>query len=443
MNQKYIQRTIDQHLIQWKEDPNHMVLLVRGARQIGKTSAIRHLGVSFTHYLEVDLSERADLHSLFTPQSSPQEICNHLSAIFNTPIIDGQTLLFFDEIQACPQAISKLRYFYERMPHLHVVAAGSLLEFALEELPSFGVGRVQSIFMYPLSFQEFVYACGKKSAYDIIQQSSPTNPPHETIHTMMIELLRIFLIIGGMPQVVSEYINKGTLLSCGKILNSLVVSFRDDFSKYRKRVPFNRIDETFLSIAHQNQGKFIYSKVNSNLSAEQVKNALHTLIMAGLVYPITHSSSNGIPLGAEINEKYRRMIYFDTGLLLKVLGLNYENILLASNSQLINKGSLAETFVGCELTKSASPYEPTPLYCWHKESPNANSEVDYVISRNSEIIPIEVKAGTQGSMQSMRVFLKSKNIPYGIRTSLENFGQLPDIDIYPLYAIPFIKCRPN
>ena len=182
--------------------------------------------------------------------------------------------------------------------------------------------------------------------------------------------------------------------------------------------------------------------MNCDGNSEQIKTALETLILAGLVYPVTHTSANGIPLGAEINEKYRRMIFLDTGLLQCLLGLDLSDILSTTDIQVVNRGAIAETFVGNEIVKSSSCYEPKSLFCWHREKSGSNAEVDYVVQLADKIRPIEVKSGIKGSMQSMRYFLHQKDIDYGIRTSLENFCSYDDIRVYPLYAIKniFNKC---
>lgn len=432
---KYFKRKIDIELEFWASSKDRKPLLLRGARQVGKTSAVKHLGEKFKYFVEVDFNERHDVHYLFQGSYSPQEICQMLSVLLRIPIVAGETLLFFDEIQAYPPAINRLRYFYEKFPELHLVAAGSLLEFALETLPSYGVGRIRSIFMYPFSFEEFLWATGNEPLALMINASLPDNPMPMPIHEQALRLLRVFMVIGGMPAVVSRYCEDGNLLECQNILSELVLSFRDDFAKYRNRVPSSRIDATFRSIAEQGLGKFVYNRVDTEASTAQVKIALETLILAGLVYPVTHSSANGIPLGAEINEKYRRMILFDTGLLQRILNLEISDILSSDDIQVVNRGAIAETFVGTELVKSASCYSTYPLYCWHREKSGSNAEVDYVVQLGTRIFPIEVKLGSKGSMQSMRLFLEIKGIAKGIRTSLENFSSYEDILVYPLYAI--------
>ena len=432
---KYYKRKIDHELESWASANERKPLLLRGARQVGKTSAVRHLGEKFKHFVQVDFNERHDVHYLFEGTYSPQEICQMLSVLLRTPIVAGETLLFFDEIQACPPAINRLRYFFEKFPELHLIAAGSLLEFALETLPSYGVGRVRSIFMYPFSFEEYLWATGNEALATMINASSPDKPLPQPIHEQALRLLRVFLVIGGMPAVVARYCEDGNLLECQNILNELVLSFRDDFAKYRNKVPSSRIDATFRSIAEQGLGKFVYNRVDTDASTVQIKTAVETLILAGLVYPVTHSSANGIPLGAEINEKYRRMILLDTGLLQRILNLDISDILSSNDLQVVNRGAIAETFIGTELVKSASCYSPYPLYCWHREKAGSNAEVDYVVQLGARILPIEVKSGSKGSMQSMRLFMEAKGIAKGLRTSLENFSSYEDILVYPLYAI--------
>ncbi len=372
---------------------------------------------------------------MFDGSYSPQEICQLLSIQLHTPIVAGKTLLFFDEIQACPQAINRLRYFYEKYPEQHLIAAGSLLEFALETLPSYGVGRIRSIFMYPFSFEEFLWATGDEMLADMINRATPDTPLPDPIHQQAVRQLRKFMVLGGMPAVMARYCEDGNIIECQHILRELIRSFRDDFAKYRQRVPTTRIDAVFRSVAEQGLGKFIYNKVNCEGNSEQVRMALNTLILAGLVYPVTHTSANGIPLGAEINEKYRRMIFLDTGILQSMLGLDLGEYLASSDMQVINRGAIAETFVGDEIVKSSPCYDPRTLFCWHREKSGSSAGVDYVVQIADKIHPIEVKSGTKGSMQSMRLFLQQKGVDYGIRTSLENFSRYDDIRVYPLYAI--------
>ena len=432
---QYFPRTIDRELLAWSKTPGRKPLLLRGARQVGKSSAVKNLSKTFKYFVEVNFDDRKDVHTFFEQTLSPQEICQQLSIVYRIPIRPDETLLFFDEIQACLPALSKLRYFYEQYPELHLVAAGSLLEFAIEETPSYGVGRIRSIFMFPFSFQEFLQALGDGMLVEAYQKATPQNPLQEPVHNQLVNLLKTFLIIGGMPEVVAEYAKTQDFLHCQNVLSDILISLKNDFAKYKKRVPALRINEVFESVARQAEGKFIYERATVQSSNAQVKQALDLLVMAGLVYPVTHSAANGIPLGAEINLKYQRFILFDTGLFQHILDLDIARILVANDFQAINRGAIAEIFVGLELIKSASCYNPKSLYCWQREKRQSSAQIDYLVQQGEQIIPIEVKAGTIGKMQSLHLFLNEKQLENGIRTSLENFARYDKIKVYPLYAI--------
>jgi hypothetical protein len=293
---------------------------------------------------------------------SPLGICEKLSVYYNGPIVPGKTLPFFDEIQACLPAISSLRFFYEKYPELHVIAAGSLLKFALKELTSFGVGRVRSIFMFPFSFSEFLTALNEKLLLQSMKSASPQLPLPEAIHKKLLEYFKKFLILGGMPEVLSHYLQNGDLRRCQQVFDDLIISLRADFTKYKQQVPSVRIREVFESVAGSSGGRFTYSKAATGSNLKQIKEALNLLTMAGLVIPVTHSSGNGIPLGAEINPKVQKMLLFDTGIFQRILGLNIGKLIISDDFDVINKGAIAELFTGLELQKSASPYQQEELY---------------------------------------------------------------------------------
>ena len=433
---KYYKRSIDKELEKWASDKKHKPLLLHGARQVGKSSAIRNLSKKFAYYIEINFEESKEVRMVFEKSNlTPQLLCEKLASIYGIPIIEGKTLLFFDEIQSCIPAISSLRFFYEKMPELHVVAAGSLLEFALEEIPSFGVGRIRSMFMYPFSFIEFLEAIGNPFLLEAVKKTNLQNPLDDVLHNKVLYLLKLFLIIGGMPEVVATYVNEKDLLKCQIVLDELTVTLKKDFSKYKRKIPPLQISATFDSIVRQTGNKFIYTDKELIYSAFQIKNAAELLLMAGLVIPVIHTAANGIPLGAEINPRFRKLILVDTGIFQRLLGLQLSDVLLNDDLDVINKGNIAEMFVGLELLKSASCYEQTRLFYWQREAQNSHAEVDYIVQRNGTIIPLEVKSGKQGKMQSLHLFMKEKKSEFGIRTSLENYAQYDKIKVVPLYAI--------
>ncbi|MDO8897232.1 MAG: AAA family ATPase, partial [Bacteroidales bacterium] len=397
----YLKRTIDEELLNWKSAKIRKPLMLRGARQVGKTSTVKNLAAHFTYFVEINFDEQTFFSSVFEKNLSVFEICEQLSVLTNTPIVAGETLLFLDEIQTCIPAISMLRYFYEKMPELHVIAAGSLLEFAMADIPSFGVGRVRSLFMYPLSFREYLMANGEHLLLEQLNKASVTKPIAEPIHQKLINLQKKFLIIGGMPEAVSVYVNSKDLLEVQRVLNDLLISVQADFAKYKTSVPGARLVEVFNAIAQQVATKFTYSYPNATLNNMQIKSAIELLKMAGLVYAVTHSAANGIPLGAEINPKKTKYLIFDTGIFQRLLGLNISDLLVNDDFNAINKGHIAELYVGLELLKAESCYQKSDLFYWQRDAKNSQAEVDYVCQFNNTIAPVEVKAGTKGSMQSL------------------------------------------
>jgi len=437
MNNEYLRRAIDDKLAEWKTSSDRKPLLLRGARQVGKSSTIKEFGKQFEYFFEINFEkkESQDAKALFEKISSPKRICEELSVIYDMPIIPGRTLLFLDEIQTCISVISSLRFFYEEYPELHVIAAGSLLEFALREIPSYGVGRIRSLFLYPFSFDEFLRAMNLNLLADALRHASPEKPLSEAVHNKCIQQMLRFMLIGGMPKVVATYSRGGSLLQCQQVLDDLTLSFYDDFSKYKERAPTSRLREVFSSVIRQSGGKFNYSKASQNSNHGQIKESIELLELAGIIYPVTHTSANGLPLAAEMNTKYRKYLIFDTGIYQRFLKLDLGQLLNAENLEQVNKGVLAELFTGLELVKSSSCTYPAELYYWQREKPGSSAEVDYVVQCNADIVPLEVKSGTRGSMQSMFQFLSEKKYAYGIRCSMENFGAYQNVKIYPLYAV--------
>ena len=450
----YLKRSIDSELLKWKDSPRRKPLLVRGARQVGKSRAVRHLGETFKHYLEINLEEERDLCSLFEEISDVRELSQRLGAIHNVHVIPGETLLFIDEIQICPAALKSLWFFKENYPDLHVVAAGSLLEFALKELPSYGVGRVRSMFMYPMSFKEFLMARGKDMWIEKIASADWNRPLEESLHSRLVSEFRSFLMVGGMPASVSAWVETQDYSLCQDEQNDIQQSYFDDFAKYGGKVAPDLLRNTLPAVVRQSGQKFVYSRVDGGYKTEEVKNALSLLCNAGIIIPVQMSAANGLPLGAQVNPKFTRYDYLDTGLLLRVLAMNYDDdkaltrlILAGDVPDLVNKGIVTELAVGLELLKSSNPQSKYDLFYWENLERNATSEVEYIIAKNATCLPIEVKAGTSGKMKSLRLFMNKKRLKAGIRSSLENFGLLNVSDddgessarrvigILPLYAV--------
>lgn len=429
-----MKRKIDKELIDWKKNPQRKVLLIRGARQVGKTYSIRELGGTFDFFVEINFEESKEIRQFFDGSLDPVEIVKKLSIYFNTSIQPGKTLLFFDEIQACPDALRALRFFHEKMNNLHVIAAGSLLEFALSKIPSFGVGRIENLFMYPMTFAEFLTASNKDNLNEVIRNANLDSPVDPVLHRIIIEQLRLFQVIGGMPEVVRTYIETDDFLKCQKIIDTLLISFNDDFAKYKTQISPEKLQETFRSVARQTGDKFKYSNISSERS-HGYKIALELLVKAGLVHKVYHTHARGIPPGAQINDRKFKALILDMGVYQRILGLDLADYISSDHTDLINKGNFSELFAGLELIASMPSHLKPELYYWHRERKSSNSEVDYVISINGKIFPIEVKAGTKGQMQSMFIFLEERNLSEGIRCSLENFGRYGRVITIPVYAL--------
>jgi predicted AAA+ superfamily ATPase len=266
----YYKRDIEQELLTWKEDTQRQPLLIRGARQVGKSSLVRHFGKQFRYFIEVNFEMDKSVSTVFSGNLHPKPICEQLSVLYDTPIIAGETLLFFDEIQSSLSAILSLRFFHEQYSELHVIAAGSLLEFALAELPTFGVGRIRSLFLYPFSYGEFLNASVSELLRNAIAAASPQRPLSESIHNKAFELYKRFLILGGMPKVVTTYLEDGSLLKCQRVLDDLIISFEDDFAKYKKRASSFIISEVFKSVVEQCGQKFVFSKASPELNKHSI-----------------------------------------------------------------------------------------------------------------------------------------------------------------------------
>lgn len=449
----YIERPIDALLLEWKNSAVRKPLLLRGARQVGKSWAVEHLGETFDYFIEVNFEKRPEMLDVFQKIHDVHELAATLGMYYNTPVIPDRTLLFLDEIQKSADAIQSLWSFKEDYKELHVVAAGSLLEFALQELPSFGVGRIRSLFVYPFSFDEFLVAEGKADWVKAKQEANTEKPLLSPLYNDLVQHFRTFLMVGGMPASVATWVTTHDYSQCQAELDDIQLTYYDDFPKYAKKVDPTLLRNTLQSVVMQIGDKFTYSEVDGGYRADDVKKALKLLCDAGIIKRVSYTSGNGLPLGAEVNDKFRKYIYLDSGLLLRILDLDFggarqltERIIAGTSEDLVNKGGLAEMVLGWELVKYNNPRMQHDLFYWENTAEGTRSEVDYIIARDLKVLPIECKAGTSGKMKSMYEFMHQKHLAEAIRCSLENFSELERIDkkdqdavrhvqIVPLFAI--------
>jgi len=428
-----MKRDIEVALVQWKQQKEPMPILLRGARQVGKTFIVEKFGREhFEQVVSINFELQPEMQDCFKTLE-PTEILNAIFLLSQKKVTPKTTLLFLDEIQECPNAIRALRYFKEKLPNLHVIGAGSLLEFILNDaefrLP---VGRIQSLYLKPLSFKEYLVGSGNYQLRDLIEQSNLTTKIDDVIHQRLLKLLREYLVLGGMPGVLKNYFENKDIGTSLNIQTALLNTYRQDFGKYAKKSDYRFLQRLFEKIPGLIGKNFQYSKVDSDMKSRDLKEALYLLRNAGLIYQILSTSASGIPLGSLVNEKKFKVLFLDTGLVTRSSKLEAE-ILLNPDVILVNRGMIAEQFVGQELLAYTSPFEEGSLYFWEREAPSSSAEVDYIITVGENIIPIEVKSGSTGKLKSLRMFMQEKKSKYGIRISQQPLSEIDNLISIPLY----------
>ncbi len=434
-----MRRLIDYHLAAWAKNPYRKSLVLHGPRQVGKTYAVRQLGTTFDNFIEVNFEANQKLATLFEHNLDPKRILRDLCTTMNIKLpTAGKTLLFFDEIQAVPQGIIALRYFYEMMPELHVIAAGSLLDFAIQQV-GMPVGRVQSLYMHPMSFIEYLVARGSSRAVDAIFNHDFHEEMSPVIHNMLIEQLAQYSALGGMPQAVDIWHKTQDLQECASIHQSLLGSYRQDFYAYARQKQVNHVRAIFDNIPLQLGRKFKYSEVEGNYRSRELSPGLDLLCMAGVAQKVWYSAGQGIPLGAQKLLDDFKVILLDVGLSQAILGLQLGDWLLQPATAFVNKGEFVEAMIGQELVAYVNPMYDAELYYWHRRKVGGEAEIDYLIQENESVIPIEVKSGKGTTLKSMHVFLENHpNSPYGIKFSTQNYSEYQNIRSWPLYAVASI-----
>jgi uncharacterized protein len=429
-----MKRLVDYHLNQWLIDKSRKPLLVRGARQVGKTFAIRNLGKKSPHFVEINC-EVVNCKSIFENDLDPHRILRDLSLLIGQQIIPGETLLFLDEVQEVPRIILALRYFYERIPQLQVIAAGSLLDFSLEKV-GIPVGRVDSIYMYPLSWLEFLLAKEQNLIYEMLVKDSSLKSISETVHTKLLGLLGEYFALGGMPEVILEWVKQGDPQRCFRVQQSLVNAYRQDFEKYANKYAIKYVEILFEQVPRQLGKKFKFSDIPGEFRKRELLPCLDLLTKASVINHAYHTSAQGLPLGAEIDLNKFKTIFLDIGLAQAILGLDLKDWFLNPVKAFVNQGSIVEAFVGQELLAYANPFQKKLLYYWHREARGSHAEVDYILQLDGQIIPVEVKSGTTGTLRGLREYLVSHpHTPYALRFSAHPYSDYDGIRSYPLYNI--------
>lgn len=434
-----------QYLIDWLVRSDRKPLLIKGARQVGKSTIVKQFAKkSNLTLVELDFEQNPGYAALFTSKD-PETILTLLSAHFNQQIEINSSLLFLDEIQKTPEVISCLRYFYEKMPSLPIIAAGSLLDLALQHINfSIPVGRVEYMYLGPMNFENFLLATKQKPLYDFLQQYEPTQTIPEPLHNSLLNSVKNYFIVGGMPQAVANYANNHDFIALNRLHNSLLTGFKEDFSKYASKSEQERMRLLFNKIPIMLGKKFIYSQIDREEKSTTIKTALDNLSLARIINVVYHTNANGLPLGSEVNSKKFKTFFLDIGLVTTALDLNILTFNDVEDLSLINSGQIAEQFVAQELLQLRELYQQPNLYYWIREAKSSSAEVDFIIGFNGKVIPVEVKAGMAGKLRSLHYFLNEKNSAFAIRfsnnpiSSINSTVQIGSESLsYQLLSVPF------
>jgi len=427
-----MKRKVLNKLIAWKNENNRMPLILNGARQVGKTYTALSFGKEYyKNTVYFNFEDSIELSNIFERDLNPSRIIKELSVKSGQTILSEDTLIIFDEIQACERALTSLKYFYENAPEYHIIAAGSLLGVALNrEKYSFPVGKVAMITLHPLDFEEFLWALDKKSLADLIRTAYEENELL-TLHETAMDFYRLYLVIGGMPRVILEYIEKqdfNFVLAAQKTLNDAYIA---DMAKYATPNETTKIMAAFNSLAAQlakENRKFQYKVIKSGARAYEYETSLEWLNASGIIIKCNKVKEGKLPLTAYVDGSSFKIYMMDTGLLCSKFGIPANSVLVETPSFNGFKGALAENYVCSALTTNGY----TPFY-WESQG---KAEVDFVIQdKEGNIIPVEVKSSDNVKAKSLTQYINRYKPVYSIRISSKNFGFENEIKSVPLYAV--------
>lgn len=422
-------------LEKWKESKNRKPLIIRGARQVGKTWLMREFGKKYyINYAYINFDDNVKMEALFSGEFDLEKIIQGLKIESNVNIEPEKTLIIFDEVQENPKALKALKYFYENANQYHIVAAGSLLGVAIHEGTSFPVGKVDFMDLMPLSFNEFLKAIGQEELVKLLE-----NNDLELINVFnskFKEYLKIYYYIGGMPEVVKSYIEEKDINEVRNLQNKLLQAYEQDFSKHAPNTIVPRIRALWNNIPTQlakENKKFIYGLINKGARAREYEIALSWLIDCGLVYQVNRVNNSKIPLSAYQDFSAFKLYLLDVGLLGAMAGLDAKTILEGNDIFEEFKGSLTEQYVLCQLK------ECTNLNVFYWAAENATAEVDFITQIGSNNVPIEVKANENLQAKSLKIFVEKYNSKINVRTSMANYRKEDWLINIPLYCIGNIE----
>ncbi len=426
-----MKRLIDNDLKEWKDARQRKPLIIRGARQVGKTWSVREFGKTHFETLVVaDFERTPALGRVFEGDLSAVRITADLEILLRQKIVPGKTLLFFDEIQACPRAITALRYYYEDIPDLHVVAAGSLLEFALKEA-SFPVGRIQFLNLFPLCFAEYLDAVGNVSAAEAAAHPEGVTP---AVHDLLLDELKRYFFIGGMPACVKAFAETGSLREAFEIQGDIVEAYRMDFAKYTPAVDRFCLNAVLTTLSQSVGQQIKYARLGEGYTNPTLKKAFNALCLANVVRKVPSTDPSGLPLGAASSANIFKALMLDIGLMRYMSGMPSDVEYARTDLLSIYRGAMAEQFVGQEMAVS----QKGNMYYWSRPAKSSSAEVDYLAVLDHRIHPVEVKSGASGSLKSLHLFLKSyPDCGKGMVFSSRPYADLSDqnITFMPIYSV--------
>jgi len=427
-----MKRTLYKKLLVWKNNKNRKPLLLQGARQVGKTYLINQFGNNeYSNYIYLNFEENPNLVTLFKDELSPEKIINNISLFIGRKIISKDTLLFFDEIQTVQEVLTSLKYFCEQAPEYHVIAAGSLLGVSIGKKNSFPVGKVNFMKLYPMSFIEYLTAFGDELLAENLININTIEALPEVLHNKLLKHLKNYLYLGGMPEVLQNYLDNRDIVTVRKIQNEILEAFNRDFSKYTDKTQAIKTSELWHSIPRQlakENKKFKYSDIRKNSRATMFGQSIEWLKKAGLINLAYNISVPKLPLSGYADFLKFKIYLLDTGLLGAMLNLSSRIIVEPGKFFSEYNGAFIENFVAAELIASGNE----ELYYWTSKS---DAEVDFIIQKENNIYPIEVKSGTSRNLKSLRSYDEKYKPKLIFRTSPRNFMQSENFINIPLYSV--------
>ena len=413
-----MKRFAEDLLQRWLGNPRRKPLVIRGARQVGKSTLVRQFAEDNQLTLnEINLERHLHLDAHFATLDL-ERILREIEGLVGRPVGGSGGLLFLDEIQATPHALQALRYLYEERPDLPVIAAGSLLEFALAEKTfSMPVGRIEYLHLGPMSFEEYLLEMDAQ-LLPYLTTCEPESPIPTTAHARLLDRQREYMLIGGMPEAVLAFAQSGAFTDVTAVQRSIMDTYQDDFAKYAARNTLLRLQTLFDHVPRSVGHKVKYSNISRDETARELRAAIQLLTKARVISPVVHSHCSGLPLHAEADASTYKLLFLDVGLMNRACGLDWLAISSLDDRSLVNEGAIAEQFIGQHLLFRDEGREAPRLFYWLRERKVGNAEVDYVVSRGEHIVPIEVKAGKSGTLRSLHQFVSHKQVELALRFDL-------------------------